>query len=388
MKLIIKTVILFTLINNQVFAEDTDMDPVCPDSELFSGKLITDICWSCIFPIRIAGYSTGFIEKEKENPKAKTDGSKTPKTDHVEKELVPGSTEDTVDKISKTLNVNKKAHTPDGAADAMICVCSDDSLIPRIGFTLGFWVPSRMIEVVKNPGCSPALGGTNIGIGSFRQRGTDGEYGKTTAQVSTRHVHYWAFPILMIMKLLFETDCLGDPYADIDILYLSEVDPTWSSDELSFITTPEAILFANPLALIACSADGLAASTYGEGFDTLFWCAGTWGRLYPLSGVQGPHGSRVRESSLLAARMGALMHRRLLARKSMGDDAVCGSEFYPFYPKTQYRLSQFYPLAEKSSNHAIGETDFNWGMWRTIPGTGEDFMYLQWRWSDCCLFFY
>ena len=34
-------------------------DPGCPDAELFSGKLITDICWGCLFPIRIAGLSIG-----------------------------------------------------------------------------------------------------------------------------------------------------------------------------------------------------------------------------------------------------------------------------------------------------------------------------------------
>ena len=34
-------------------------DAGCPDAELFSGKLITDICWACFFPIRIAGLSIG-----------------------------------------------------------------------------------------------------------------------------------------------------------------------------------------------------------------------------------------------------------------------------------------------------------------------------------------
>ena len=35
------------------------VDATCPDAELFSGKLITDICWACLFPIRIAGLSIG-----------------------------------------------------------------------------------------------------------------------------------------------------------------------------------------------------------------------------------------------------------------------------------------------------------------------------------------
>ena len=31
----------------------------CPDAGLLSAKLLTDICWDCIFPIRIAGTSIG-----------------------------------------------------------------------------------------------------------------------------------------------------------------------------------------------------------------------------------------------------------------------------------------------------------------------------------------
>ena len=27
------------------------VDPLCSDAELWSGKLITDICWSCLFPL-------------------------------------------------------------------------------------------------------------------------------------------------------------------------------------------------------------------------------------------------------------------------------------------------------------------------------------------------
>jgi len=34
-------------------------DPSCQDSELLSVKLITEICWECLFPIRVAGVSLG-----------------------------------------------------------------------------------------------------------------------------------------------------------------------------------------------------------------------------------------------------------------------------------------------------------------------------------------
>jgi conjugal transfer pilus assembly protein TraU len=35
--------------------------------------------------------------------------------------------------------------------------------------------------------------------------------------------------------------------------------------------------------------------------------------------------------------------------------------------------------------HYIGESQFKWGEWRNRPGTGEDFVYLIWRYTDCCL---
>ena len=30
-------------------------DPGCIDANIISGKLITDMCWDCIFPLRIGG---------------------------------------------------------------------------------------------------------------------------------------------------------------------------------------------------------------------------------------------------------------------------------------------------------------------------------------------
>ena len=34
-------------------------DAGCPDAQLFSGKLITDICWACLFPVRLFGLGIG-----------------------------------------------------------------------------------------------------------------------------------------------------------------------------------------------------------------------------------------------------------------------------------------------------------------------------------------
>jgi len=71
----------------------------------------------------------------------------------------------------------------------------------------------------------------------------------------------------------------------------------------------------------------------------------------------------------------------------MGDDVLCGAPLAPFLPKSQYKLSQFYPLPEAESSHVIGASPFTWGVWRTLPGPGEDHLYVLWRWNDCCATF-
>ncbi|MFP1526985.1 TraU family protein [Escherichia coli] len=44
---------------------------------------------------------------------------------------------------------------------------------------------------------------------------------------------------------------------DLDIAYLSEIDPTWTDSSLTTILNPEAVIFANPIAQGACAADAM-----------------------------------------------------------------------------------------------------------------------------------
>ncbi len=85
------------------------LKPGCPDAQVFSAKLITDICWSCVFPIRIAGISL--------------DGG----------------------------------NAPAGATRQAVCACDDPAGVPEPGLVMGFWAPARLIEVVRLPYCAPSL---------------------------------------------------------------------------------------------------------------------------------------------------------------------------------------------------------------------------------------
>jgi conjugal transfer pilus assembly protein TraU len=230
------------------------MDPLCADAELWSGKLITDICWSCLFPIRAAGASLG------------------------------------------------GGNVPSIATDQKFCFCTDPLGLPQLGMTLGLWNPARLIEVVRNPWCSPALGGHTFSASKVRLVATTGKADFDASEMAFFNYHYFAFPLTILLDLFWDDRCNADGYRDFDLLYVSELDPTWSSDLLAFFTSPETALFANPAAIAACVADAAAAAT-GNPLDALFWCAGAWGHMYPLSGISPTsYGTDPRISSLLATR--------------------------------------------------------------------------------------
>ena len=87
-------------------------DPLCEDSGLLGPKLFTDICWSCLFPIKVAGA-----------------------------QFTPGN-------------------APSQAATQSLCLCpKGTSNIMSPGVVTSMWEPARLIEHVKKPGCSPALSG-------------------------------------------------------------------------------------------------------------------------------------------------------------------------------------------------------------------------------------
>lgn len=311
-------------------------DPGCQDAEVISGRLITDICWDCIFPIRVAG--------------------------------IPMSTGGDA--------------PPSKAVDSPLCLCQDDLGVPHPGITTSMWQPARLVEFQRVPGCSSVLNGVRFPFDRINQ-GNHQKGGKQGMQGTFMHYHYYAFPLLTMLDLFTNPGCVSDGYLDLDMMYMSEVDPTWNNDELAFFANPEAAAVANPLAIAACPADAVS-STAGQPIDSLFWCAGTWGLVYPLSGNQYTMSSVVKNTSLLKVKVLAALHRRGLAHRTMGDDAMCEGMIDVTMNKEMYKYTLLYPIPETSDAHVTGESTFTWGMGRTIPAIGQDLIYTIWRWNDCC----
>ena len=296
---------------------------------------ITDICWSCLFPLTIGGI--GIV----------SDGQ------------------------------------PDiGNPSSPVCYCNNP---PRLGISIGFWEPVRMVDVTRSPFCMVGLGGLSLDPGIGAPRGAQVGHDSQTRN-SFYQVHWYANPILAWLEVLLDFPCLEQ--GSLDLAYLTEVDPLWSDDELSAILNPEAVLFANPVAKAACAADCVAASA-GFPVASLFWCAGCQGSIYPMTGHVTTHIGGVQASVLLTQRMTAKMHRQLTTFATAGSRGLCGAYPLPLFDKTHYKLQMTYPVPATAKVggqccQPYGRTTMIWGSGKSFPVSGEDFSYQIFRKRNCC----
>lgn len=332
MKKVLMALLLSTV---ALFSVTAYADPGCKSADIIGPKMITDVCWTCIFPLRVAGMD------------------------------ISGS----------------GGRVPDGAAKNPLCMCDDPLGIPAPGITMSMWEPARLVEFQTVPGCSSVLNGIRFPFDRMNQ-GTHSSGDFDGSDGSFMHYHYYAYPLLHMLDMFVQGGCNPDGFIELDVMYMSEVDPTWNNDQLAFFTNPEAAAVASVAATLACSADAIA-STAGRPIKEMFWCAGTWGTLYPLSGFNNGGKGVLRDSSLLKTRVLAALHRRGLAWRTMGEDAMCRGLIDPTLPKTQYKFTLMFPVAETDSAHTVGEPELVWGVGKTIPGF-EDPVYMVWRWNDCC----
>jgi conjugal transfer pilus assembly protein TraU len=193
---------------------------------------ITDICWSCMFPLTL--------------------GSAT---------LVSDGQPDISNPSSP------------------VCFCSNP---PRIGVAIGFgsqcaWSTSR-----AHPSAWSASAASIAGIEAPRGA-AGGPRQPDPQQLLPRALVCQPDPLLAGSAARLPVPGKGP----LDLAYLTEVDPLWADDELAAILNPEAVLFANVVAT-ACAADCVAASA-GMPLASLFWCAGCQGSIYPMTGHVSAH---------------------------------------------------------------------------------------------------
>ena len=301
---------------------------------------VTDICWSCVFPITLGGMK-----------------------------IVSGSED-----------------TPN--PHQLLCVCPRPPLPPLPGIPISFWEPIRLVDVTRTPYCLVSMGGIQLAGNAQRTEGvgsvsTLGGGSDRSLKHSFYQVHWYLYPLVYWLELLVDLACLEKGSADL--LYITELDPFWNDDESNFVINPESVLFGNPIAQAACAADCLAATAHFP-LDSLFWCGGCQGSLYPFTGNVSAHVGGVQASLLLAQRMMAKLHREFLLWGSAGPDALCGKYPMPIIRKSQYKTQMVYPIPHTAGCQPLGRSEVVWGANKEFPYQGEDFAYLIWRKRSCCMF--
>ena len=134
---------------------------------------------------------------------------------------------------------------------------------------------------MKDPWCFNLIGADLRGNGFLA-----GDSQRTTKASKSMfaQAHYYMLNVWSLLDLFLDLPCLED--TGFDVGYITEVDPLWNDDLLAFLLNPEALLFGNPVLQFSCIADSVAANA-GLPLDVLFWCMGSWGSAYPLTGHKG-----------------------------------------------------------------------------------------------------
>lgn len=287
---------------------------------------VTDIGWSCIFPMRIAGV-----------------------------QIVGG----------------EENHSP---TSSPVCVCKGGA-VPTIGLRTSFWEPKRIIDTVSDPYCMMPLGTTltTPKPGTLAGGLNENNGSKRAFQQS----HYYIFPAWKILNMFYDIPCLDDE--GYDVAMMTEILPQWNNDILSLIVNPEALLFANPISTITCSADSVAAS-FGMPLNALFWCMGSWGNAYPLSGSITST-DYVEANAGIAARTIYMMGRLGLLWNTSSDG--CYRELAPIWRKDRFKLQMMRP-ARSTTCLPIGREGLLWTGGKHDPRK-DNFMWMMFEKKDCCV---
>lgn len=189
------------------------------------------------------------------------------------------------------------------------------------------------------------------------------------------------YPLTYWLNIITSLGCLEG--GDLDIAYLSEIDPTWTDSSLTTILNPEAVIFANPIAQGACAADAIA-SAFNMPLDVLFWCAGSQGSMYPFNGWVSNESSPLQSSLLVSERMAFKLHRQGMIMETIGkNNAVCNEYPSPILPKERWRYQMVNMYPDSGQCHPFGRSVTRWETGKNPPNTKKNFGYLMWRKRNC-----
>jgi len=371
-------VLLFlVLVAPSVKAVDEIDKVLCPNANIWGAGLFNNICWSQLYPVRLAGVDLfGDI--------GPVDANRRP-----------------------------------------VCACGANLSkgdLPMVGFTWGHWRPVRIIEAVRKPWCLPSMGG--IKLANTASRGDvnltggvlDSSNGGT--KMGFYNINYYFADFLAMFNMLNAPKCNPGGMVDFDLAQTSAFYPQWSKDKLAAILNPEVSLLASIGLPLLQPADCIATTTSGKPVDEAFLTAGCWGAMVPYTGVVRPATSAPEMWLLTSTRFLGMLARLGMLTKTVGNDSLCSAQPMPILKKSQYMLQMLSPVPQSNGGTksggadvqtsdgtngglqvpeldladmsdrcttAIGESTLRSMEFRMRPTTGEDAVFLLWQWVDCCV---
>lgn len=303
-------------------------------------NLISDVCYDCMFPMTVGG---GLIDLG-----------------------VAGDDYDT------------------GAGSAPICVCTNNL---SLGTPISFWEPRYMVDSTNIPGCMPLLGGVLIDTAYNADQGgaitvSNAAIGGTL-QGAFQHVNEYINPVMSALGVISASPCLDN--RSFDVPFLSWADPTWNDDALSLLLTPYAYPFAGVPEVAAEMPDAIAAAV-GFPIPELFWVAGGWGSMYPLTGNVSASTSPEQVSHLLMTRLLAKLHAAGTQQSTAGAEALgsCSAFGLPqiLMDKRQYKTNRTFPFPDNLCT-PIGRPLLLQEVGAARPAD-KDYGYFVFQRKDCC----
>ncbi|MEZ8082809.1 conjugal transfer pilus assembly protein TraU [Enterovibrio norvegicus] len=253
----------------------------------------------------------------------------------------------------------------------------------QIGLNIGYWEPYSLVDVTRVPYCMVNMG-TQLSTENAQQVG--GKQHDSSSQTSGNafyHAHWYKYPVIYWLQLMQSASCMATD--NFDVAYLTELDPFWEDDEMTFILNPEAILFGNPITQLACITESIATST-GRSlpFDVLFWCLGSQGSAYPLTGNSAYAHTSTQVGTLIMERLNYKLHRQGIVWETRGTDgAICYQWPEPILPKSRYRYQLASPIGDAANCYPYGTTSTLWEQGKDNPIKGGNFGFVNWRKRNC-----
>lgn len=275
---------------------------------------------------------------------------------------------------------------PPWMAMPRICYCESrwfGQKLPGLGVT--YWEPTTLVEIQRDPGCSPTQGGKVIlkGYGSLLSANNEA---RDEQQYNRMQIHEYIFPILGVLNIFSGISCMNP--SSFALRSLTETSDAWNMGSgWQAALSPRSALIATPVAQAACGIE--AAALYARGWHMNFmdWCIGGWGSSAVLGGDVN-----VADSSWHSNGLSYFKYRQMQAAygqiwTSIGPGARCNSFPSPIMDKAQVRYNQVGPWPLYGKPIRMGDLPIGVNTTVTNSPVKDSTDVVIWEGKQCCIRF-